>query len=262
MNGNLSEYVSNISPISGTKLLSEIECASIARRLVGREDKWENRSPIDGFFMSYGTLSYLDAKKDLNIDPEYDKFRGNSELNYKDKSTYFNELLMLDFYWLYDKIWYYYQEKFNKQVVFQKALPGFHIFQNPEQINCEQARKHATIHLDKPHLLHEWPGPVISASSFTIAIELPKCTAGLNIWRDDSIFKNINTVFYYKMSKEDQINIDANVEYYPYKLGYIYEQSGLLRHQITINGDVLEGERRVTMQGHLVEVGDKIVIYV
>jgi len=265
MKTNLKKYVDSFNPILENKIFSEIECFSIANRLIYRRKEWENRSPKGNFFMSYGALTYLDTEQGVGPDPEYDQFRGKSKFTsniYENKSNYFNKLLMLDFYWVYDKIWSYYQAKFDKTVVFQKALPGFHIFQTPKQLNHELVRNLATIHVDLPQTAHKWENDIISASSFTIAIELPKCTAGLNIWKDDSIFKNVNTVFYDNMSKEDQVKITETAEYFPYKLGYIYEQDGMLRHQITVGGDILENERRITLQGHLVETEKEIIIYV
>ena len=48
------------------------------------------------------------------------------------------------------------------------------------------------------------------------------------------------------MSSEEQEAVANGAVYMPYKLGYIYEQTGLTRHQITINGDVTEGEKRIS----------------
>ena len=248
MKENLKEYINSFDCILETKFLSEIECTNILEKLISRKENWENRIPKSDYFMSYGALTYLDADKD--------------NLNYKEKSIYFNKLLMEDFSWVYDKIKKYYQEKFIKPVVFKKALPGFHIFQNPKAIDLEVAKNSAAIHIDLPQIFHNWGSNWIASSSFTIAIELPKCTAGLNIWKDNSVFDNIKTTFYDQMSKEDQIKVTNNAEYYPYKLGHMYEQSGMIRHQITVKGEVLENERRITMQGHLVEVDDEIIIYV
>ena len=169
MKQNLKEYNKKFNPILETKIFSEIECFSIANRLISRKSEWENRSPKGNFFMSYGALTYLDAEKGVGPDPEYDKFRGNSKFIsniYENKVNYFNKLLILDFYWVYDKIWNYYQVKFDKPVVFQKALPGFHIFQTPKQLNHEFARNLATIHVDLPQTSHDWESDIISASSF------------------------------------------------------------------------------------------------
>ena len=263
MKENLTKHLESFNPILETKILSEAECKSVANRVIGRSKEWENRSPIGDFFMSYGALTYLDAKKGISLDPEYDRFRGDNKFkSYEDKAKHFNILLFTDFYWVYDKIKAYYQEKFTKQVIYKRALPGFHIFQNHEKLNTEEIKNTATIHIDAPHTSHNWEESVLCASSFTLAIKLPKCGAGLNIWRDDSIFNNIETVFYEQMSKEDQIKVKEMAEYFPYKLGYIYEQSGMLRHQITVGGQVLYNERRITLQGHLVETKNEVIIYV
>ena len=265
MEQNLKQYVGKFNPILETKMFSKEECEEIVNKLVEKQDKWENRSPKGNFFMSYGALTYLDAVGGVADDKEHDQFRNTDRSIpniYAQKANYFNKMMVKDFDWMYRKIWGYYQMKFHKPVIFQLALPGFHIFQTAEQLNHKDVKNLATIHVDQPHTSHNWGEEVLAVSSFTIAVDLPKCGAGLNIWKNDDMFKNVNTVFYNKMSKKDQIKITKTAEYFPYKLGYIYEQNGMLRHQITCNGDVTEGERRVTVQGHLVETNKEIIIYV
>jgi len=260
---NLKKHSEKFNPILETNMFSKEECNKIKSLLLKKQNKWENRSPEGNFFMSYGALTYLDAKTGVAEDPEYDKFRNNDKSIpdiYSKKAEYFNNMMIKDFEWMYARIWSYYQPKFDKPVVFEKALPGFHIFQTAEQLNHDYVKNLATIHVDLPQTSHDWD--VISASSFTIAIELPECGAGLNIWRDDSIFKSVNTVFYHQMSKDEQKIVNKTAEYFPYKLGCVYEQSGFTRHQITCGGNVMSGERRITVQGHLVEISDKIIIYV
>ena len=265
MKQNLIEYSKKFNPILETKIFSKKECKEIVNTLVKKQDKWENRSPSGNFFMSYGALTYLDATKGVANDPEYDKFRNTDRSTpniYEKKAKYFNDIMIKDFAWMYDKIKAYYEERFEKPITFKHALPGFHIFQTAEQLNHDYVKNLATIHIDQPQTSHKWKNGMLSASSFTIAVDLPKCGAGLNVWQDESVFNNINSVFFYEMSKENQLAIIKNAEYFPYKLGYIYEQSGLTRHQITCHGDVMKGERRITVQGHLVETNEEIIIYV
>tara|TARA_R110000765_G_scaffold419529_1_gene523813 strand:+ start:84 stop:881 length:798 start_codon:yes stop_codon:yes gene_type:complete len=265
MKQNLKQYMEKFKPILETNMFSAEECEKIVKTLITKQDKWENRSPNGNFFMSYGALTYLDARDGVAGDPEYDQFRNNDESIpnvYNAKASHFNKMMVKDFDWMYAKIWSYYQCKFDKPVVFKLALPGFHIFQTAEQLNHEYVKNLATIHVDMPQTSHEWEGDMLAASSFTIAVDLPKCTAGLNIWQDDSIFKNVSSVFYHQMDKESQLAITKNAEYFPYKLGYVYEQNGMLRHQITCGGNIMEGERRITIQGHLVETNKEIIIYV
>ena len=64
------------------------------------------------------------------------------------------------------------------------------------------------------------------------------------------------------MNKEDQELLKETAIYSPYKLGYIYEHTGLITHQITVQDGVKKGEKRITMQGHLVETTDEVIIYV
>ena len=271
---NLKEYVESFDSIQETKIFSKNECKKIMNTLLKRQNEWENRKNTsnpnflkmqkhvgscngteDGFFMTFGALTYLDAADNV----------------YKEKEKYFNKILKKDFDWMYAKIKSYYKEKFEKPVVYKLGLPGFHIFQTKEKLSYEYARNLATIHQDFPHEDHEWDSDILAVSSFTIAIDLPKCTAGLNIWRDGNIFRllddvttvlDIGRIFFDNLSTRDQIKVTENSEYFPYKLGYMYEQDGLLRHQITVGGDVMENERRVTLQGHMVEIDKEIIIYV
>ena len=265
MEHNLIKHMGEFNPILETNIFSEEECEKIVNTLVKNQDKWENRSPKGDFFMSYGALTYLDATKGAAGDPEYDQFRNTDKSIpniYEHKANYFNKMMVKDFDWMYRKIWGYYQLKFHKPVVFKLALPGFHIFQTAEQLNHEYVKNLATIHVDLPQTAHEWGEEILAASSFTIAVDLPKCGAGLNIWRDNSIFEGVESVFFNQINEKTQLAITKNAEYFPYKLGYIYEQDGMLRHQITCKDDILIGERRITVQGHLVETNKEIIIYV
>jgi hypothetical protein len=223
-----------------TKFFSKKECERIVNTLIKRENEWESRSPFGNFFMSYGALTYLDTE------------------NYNKKVKRFNNILLKDFDWIYTKIKLYYENKFDKPIKYQKALPGFHIFQNSDKINTY--KDFANIHSDLTHLKHNWKKPILSVFSFTIALELPNCGAGLNFWPDFP--KHIKNTFFPGMNKEDQKLLKETAVYFPYKLGYIYEHTGLIKHQITVQDGVEKGEKRITMQGHLVETTDEVIIYV
>jgi len=208
--------------IKENKILSKLECSEISLKLIKQRDNWEKRISKNNInFMTYGALTYLD------ID------------NYSEKSNYFNKLLKKDFKLLYNKIKEYYEIKFNKPVVFEKALPGFHIFEAVENVKHDEIKNLGKIHIDKPHELHKWDYEIENVLSFTIALQLPNCTAGLNTWDGSNA-----------------------VKYIPYKTGYIYEQDGKTLHQIAIGGDVFKNEKRITLQGHLVQTEKQIIIYV
>ena len=98
------------NPILENNIFSKEECEKIVNILVKKQDKWENRSPQGNFFMSYGALTYLDAKDGTAGDPEYDQFRNNDNSIpniYEQKAKYFNEMMIKDFDWMYKKIWNY-----------------------------------------------------------------------------------------------------------------------------------------------------------
>ena len=262
MKKSLKEYTESFDLLLETKMFSKEDCDKIINILIKRKDQWENRSPIGDFFNTYGALTYLD-KDDKSYakrnDPNVVK---NSGYFYESKLEHFNKILEEDLKWMYDKIKLYYEERLNKPIVFKKALPAFHIFKASEDLEYEYIKNLASIHVDAPEASHEWDEEIIAVSSFTVAIELPKCTAGLNVWLDDSMFNNINTVFFYEMNSEEQSIVTKHAKYFPYKQGYVYEQDGSVRHQITCGGNVFKGERRITLQGHLVETNNEIIIYV
>ena len=77
-----------------------------------------NRKLLDrSVLLTYGAMTYLD-KDDMEV--------------YNCKANFYNTLLMDNFSWVFDKIKNYYKERLNKPIKYtKKAIPGFHIFQEP-----------------------------------------------------------------------------------------------------------------------------------
>ena len=250
---SLTEYkkkcISNkeLLPLEETYLFSENECVKISNILIQNEHKWQAR--VGNCFFSFGALSYLDEGWD-----------------YQNKLQYFNPLLWENFDWVYKKIQNYYQEKLNKSVVywnkepFPKAFPGFHIFQNSEIIN--QNKWGASIHTDSPHTKHAWPTKINCVFTFTISIQSPNNGSGLRFWLNEENFHNISPVYYDDLIEDDKRKLEEEAIYIPYKIGYIYEHDGNTYHQIATEKDFKPNERRISLQGHLTELNDCVILYV
>jgi len=264
MKKSLEEYKNTFNPILEDYIFSKKECERIVNTLVEQKHEWESRTKImdRSLFLTYGAMTYLD-KDDMEM--------------YGYKANFYNTLLVDNFGWVFDKIKNYYKERLNKPITYtKKAMPGFHIFQDPDLINNN--KWWSSIHIDMPYENHEWSGDIISVSSFTIAIQMPKCTSGLRFWSGDTMrfnkndsspsrgtsafMKKATSKFYYEMDKLEQKTTKEGATYIPYKEGYIYEQSGHMFHQIAEGGDMEENEKRITIQGHITELEKEIVIYV
>lgn len=246
---NLQEYKNSLicNPMSESYLFSEEDCNNIFNALINLKYIWQPR--LDNNFMTVGALSYLDDGHD-----------------YISNLNKFNPLLWNYFEWVYQKIQAYYQTNFDKPVIywvqspFPKALPGFHIFQNSEFLNNNKWS--ASIHTDSPQLKHVWKSDVRDTFSFTISIQSPSCNSGLKFWMDTEIFKGISPIYYNELSENNKKELEEKFIYIPYKIGYIYEHTGDMYHQIATEGTFMSGEKRITLQGHLAEFDDTIMLYV
>ena len=232
--------------MSVTYLFSEAECKQIAGSLIGMKNVWQHR--YGDIFFSVGALSYADT-----------------EGHYIDNIKKYNAILENNFMWAYNKIREYYQKNIEKPIRYwtqepnPKALPGFHIFQNAKILN--QNKWSAPIHTDNPEQRHAWHSEIVDIFTFTISIKSPRAESGLRFWMDTEKLDNMPTLFD-ECSIEEQNTLKEEAVYIPYRIGYIYEHTGDLYHQIATEGNFNEGEMRITLQGHLAESEDFIVIYV
>ena len=242
----LTEYKVNLvcNPVAETCIFSEEECSIISHTLIKLKDKWKSRT--NNYFMSLGALSYIDECED-----------------YINTLKYFNPILWDNFKWVYEKIQFYYSERINKPIEYwpySRALPGFHIFQDAEFINKNKWA--ASIHTDSPHLKHTWPNTIQSIFTFTISIQSPKEGSGLRFWTDTASFNNKSPIYYEYCSDDVKRKLKEEAIYIPYKIGYIYEHTGDLYHQIATEGSFSFDEKRISLQGHLIELDKAIILYV
>ena len=127
------------------------------------------------------------------------------------------------------------------------ALPAFHIF--TEQSNGFQGHPH----VDEPFTRVDWGQKVTDPFSFTMALALPACGGGMAYWPNST-------------DAEVEAFIESGTlpepELFTYEVGKLYIHDGKTTHRIENYGDMLDGEARITLQGHGVtlENGD-IAIY-
>jgi len=103
------------------------------------------------------------------------------------------------------------------------APPGFHIFEDTED-------QEASIHIDTPFNKVYWPGQIKVPFSFTVALALPE-KAGLNFGEE--------------------------LEFIPYREGYMYLHDGLTTHQIAKPTPSSVESPRITLQGHGAIIGQE-----
>ena len=233
--------------MSESYLFSEKECERITNSLLEIKNLWQHR--YGTVFFSLGALSYLDEGYD-----------------YIDNVNRYNSILSNKFTWAYDKIQQYFQKNIEKTVTYganrpqTKAFPGFHIFQNAEILN--QNKWGASIHIDSPELKHDWESEILDVFTFTISIKSPTGKSGLRFWVDTESWNEVSPIYYDECNSEMKDLLRETALYVPYKTGYIYEHTGEVYHQIATEENFIEGELRITLQGHLAELEDVIVIYV
>ena len=113
------------------------------------------------------------------------------------------------------------------------AHPSFHIFES----NPCYLKQSGTWHQDRPNVtlgLGE-----VDPLTFTVAIKLPKSGGGMDYTLTDG---------------SDEI-------YYGYEEGSIVVHSGFVYHRISKLKEYVEGEHRITLQGHIIRKNGKLIMY-
>lgn len=207
-----------------------IDYEDICRKVILNKDHWTDRF---GIFYTFGASIYIDDKKDYT---EY-------------KNTV-NNILYEEFNDLYSKLSDYFGAELNSEI----AYPGFHIF------NESSNEANASIHFDTPYLrLPNYKLSFSNPQSFTILLKKPKSGAGLNVW--NKINLNKMDLDEQKQYIQDKTIKDlGDVDYVEYELGKMYVHSGSVLHQIANDG-IGKDEERITMQGHIIQDGNKRYMY-
>jgi len=112
------------------------------------------------------------------------------------------------------------------------AVPGFHIFESSPKFQSMSG----SWHYDLPHQTLGIGG--IDNSTVTVVIQIPKSGAGL-----------------------DWIDVGGMQQYLPYAEKDIITHDGMTPHRIAAFKEIIEGEYRITMQGHLIRSDKTLELY-
>ena len=197
-------------------ILSLDECKDIKNKIIKNKKKWVCKKVV---LYTLGGVSYLGDRVGKN--------------NVIESNTFMNNL----FPDLYKTLLFNLSSMLNKKVVFREDayLPGFHIFKS----NYLFRYPIAEFHVDYQYTRYKWNNKFCDTSktiSFTLPIDLPKDDSGLYIFNADSTWSRIEA----SKSKRSLVN---------YKIGKLVVHSGNNYH-IMKPSKILEGEYRITLQGH------------
>ena len=158
---------------------------------------------------------------------------GNSQAYYQGAER-INLTLLRTFYSFYKKVAGKLSNHFGEWVVLNPklALPGFHIFPaDPKLLSVS-----GNWHLDTPH---ETLGiGDKDAHAFTIAVEMPTGGGGMDI----------------------RFGGDQD-QYVEYNVGEMFIHSGMVPHRIASYREYVEGDFRITLQGHIVRSGKNLIMF-
>ncbi len=158
---------------------------------------------------------------------------GNSEVYYQGAGR-INETLFQNFSTLYKEVSGQLSTFFNEWVVLNPklALPGFHIFPaDPKLLSVT-----GNWHIDVPHETLGIGDKDVHA--FTVAVELPTGGGGMDM----------------------RFGGDAD-QYVEFNTGELFLHSGMVPHRIASYRQYVEGDFRITLQGHIVRDGKDLIMF-
>jgi hypothetical protein len=228
--------------VEALQVLTREQCERIARTVDDLRPWWIERG---GALSTLGVGAYLDAPHPWNV--KKSGLRVDSRRDYIERAERLNPVLLSHFGWLYERIQASISDVLHASVALcpGKALPGFHIFSSHPVY--ESPRGHHA-HVDRPYAGLDWGTystvDFRSALSFTLAIELPTAGSQLRVW-DIDLF---DAPEWAPEIVKERVG-RAQSQLHAYEPGRLLFHSGHLLHRIE-PWPYVEGERRVTLQGH------------
>ncbi len=199
--------------IAPTKFLTPDECQDWASKVKHQSNNWVDR----GHFYTLGAVTYQDPIH-----------------KYPELANKTNPCLEQHFEVLLRKLCKFYDAPYEQ--LDGVGRPGFHIFDHTSNGLMGSA------HIDEPFAKVKWPSEHFTHPfSFTMVLEQPAVGAGMDYW-PSTTEEELRRVI-----KED---IYPPHEHLTYELGVLYTHDGLFPHRIANNGDMRQGEFRITLQGH------------
>jgi hypothetical protein len=226
--------------------LSEEEAKAAAGQVLALRGRWLSR----GYrFSTLGVAAYLDVQNTDDPDGQY----------YARLEEH-NGLLLREFGWLLDRLLAVLAGHFDKRTRFEPAvaLPGFHIFEHGGIPIFDQEGHH--FDLQHRALRFPFPAPDDGILSFTLALELPERGGGLDIWQvtERDMWR------YQRMGRIPNANLIGRTKpmiRHHYSIGKMAVLLRPVLHRIAAVPGTVEGDRRITLQGHCVRDGDTLVLY-
>ena len=232
-------------------LLDAQECREVVQQLETLDAHWTDRSAqSDGSFRTLGRASYLDVCM-ANAD---------AETGYYAHLQASNALLLAHFQHLYDRLARALAGVLAADVMLATtlAIPGFHLFRGHGIARAGSASAHFDIQYAKLRLP---PGRISDEPvSFTLALELPACGSGLDVW--SVVEADFDRAFAAgRASTLDEFASRRTCGYHPYACGVVFVHKGLWLHRLSTPGPVRATDRRITLQGHALAIDGAWLLY-
>lgn len=232
--------------ITSLMLLTAAECAQVCNEVTALRSSWTVRGGEPASFFTLGAPSYLDESG-----------------AYRAHAAEFNPLLLARFGWLYDRLCGFLSSRLGAGVALAEPLgvPGFHIWEAAGIFT----KPVASVHFDLQYLRHWTPEmgqPDLDRPlSMTLALELPRCGGGLNMWDVTyERFMHFRERIGGRVQPADVAALLPSVRH-PYTVGALALHSGHQLHQIGEVDRVEPHDRRITLQGHALWVNGLWKLY-
>jgi len=197
-------------------------------------------------FYTLGTSTYLDMNE-----------------AHGEAASFTNELLLDNFYDMYETLIPCLSEALNEKVKFMPNLniPGFHIF-DTNNLPTPGVNGGGSIHRDYPDYSAEFDFNYIRPISFTALLKSPAKGAGFNYWDDKKLDSEIEYFQTFCGMPDDMYDrVELMSKYFEYNVGEIVIHDGSTLHQVANMVKTTEGENRISLQGHGVLTNEGYIIY-
>jgi hypothetical protein len=225
-------------PLSQHDLLTEDECAVIAKRVVELRPQWTQRSP--GFY-SLGAASYIDAASRAD--------------GYLGAAQRINAVLLQSFSGLYDDLAGFLEALLEESVRLDtsRAAPGFHVFE------YNGANRGHDDEAPRAHFDLQWKNAYPDKTptgtlSFTLLIEAPSGGSSMAVWNlryQDALLG---------VTSRDHA-MHHRPQHVAYAPGRLVIHDGLILHAIGAAGMRNPLGRRITLQGHGIRLDRNWLLY-
>lgn len=224
--------------ITRVALLEGSALTSVVDRVLALRQSWTSRGLYpSGGFSTLGRASYLDVcAPDADADGDY-----YSQLERT------NAVIQEAFPDLLELVGSTLGEHLRGPTAYAPglAIPGFHVFEGKGIPCAGQAGPHFDMQYEPLRL----PFPPQRPISFTLALELPRCGSGLQLW-------SLTKEQYEAACDDGRATTFASyiarkpAAYLAYRAGELVIQHTVQLHRIHTPGPVVDHDRRVSLQGH------------